>query len=113
MTTAQIQPQLAPPDVLAPGSPERFTGAVQVGPVVERAEPQSLAVYEVFFAAGARTVWHEHMGDQLLVGFTGSCLVQVQGQRDAYAPQGRRSVFAPAGATGTLPPRADPPAISA
>lgn len=77
--TSSPPPQLVSADALSPGSPERFTGHVQVGTITEAPPGPSLSVYEVFFAAGARTVWHEHQGDQLLVGLTGSCVVQVLG----------------------------------
>ncbi|HXG87327.1 MAG TPA: cupin domain-containing protein [Vicinamibacterales bacterium] len=73
-------PQLTAAAALAPGAPERFTGNVQVATVTEAPPGPALSVYEVFFAPGARTVWHEHQGEQILVGLTGTCLVQLQGE---------------------------------
>jgi 4-carboxymuconolactone decarboxylase len=75
-----LTPQLAPPAALAAGSSERFTGHVQIGPVIEREGGPAISAYEVFFAPGARTVWHVHQGDQWLVGLTGSCIVQISGE---------------------------------
>ncbi len=76
---AVFTPQLAPRASVAPGSPERFTGDVLVGAVVE-GPGEGYAVYEVHFEPGARTVWHQHVGEQLLVGLTGVCVVQFDGQ---------------------------------
>ena len=77
---ASPHPQLANAAELGPGSTERFTGDVQIAAVVERAGGPAISVYEVFFAPGARTVWHVHEGDQWLVGLTGMCLVQISGE---------------------------------
>jgi quercetin dioxygenase-like cupin family protein len=81
MTTPDtvFSPQLAPRPAVAPGPPERFTGDVLVGAVVE-GPGEPWAVYEVHFEAGARTVWHQHVGEQLLVGLTGVCVVQFDGK---------------------------------
>lgn len=82
-----IHPQLASSDALSPGSPERFTGSVQVATIVEAPPGPALSMYEVFFNAGARTVWHTHQGEQILVGLSGTCMVHVQGERArALAP---------------------------
>ena len=71
--------QLAQPTAVAPGTPERFTGDVLVGAVVE-GSGEGYTVYEVHFETGARTVWHQHVGEQLLVGLTGVCVVQFDGR---------------------------------
>jgi quercetin dioxygenase-like cupin family protein len=74
-----FEPQLAPRAAVAPGPSERFTGDVLVGAVVEGAG-DAYSVYEVHFEAGARTVWHQHVGEQILVGLSGVCVVKVDGQ---------------------------------
>lgn len=74
-----FEPQLAPRTAVAPGPPERFTGDVLVGAVVE-GTGDAYAVYEVHFEAGARTVWHQHVGEQMLVGLTGVCVVKFDGR---------------------------------
>ena len=82
-----IHPQLTSSDALAPGSAERFTGVVQVATIVEAPSGPALSMYEVFFSAGARTVWHTHQGEQILVGLSGTCIVHVEGeQARALAP---------------------------
>lgn len=73
------QPQLVAVSELAPGAPERFTGAVRVGTVAE-IPGSPLSVYEVLFSAGARTVWHRHAGAQILVGLDGQCFFQIEGE---------------------------------
>lgn len=71
-------PQLVAVEELAAGAADRFTGAVRVGAVVE-IPGSPVSVYEVLFGAGARTVWHEHSGEQILVGLTGSCFLCIDG----------------------------------
>ncbi len=85
-------PRLVAAADLVPGVPERFTGAVRVGTVVEM--PGSpLSVYEVLFGAGARTVWHRHAGDQILVGLDGECFFQIEGEGRRLLPPGRSVRF--------------------
>lgn len=79
MTETQRQPRLVAASDLVPGVPERFTGAVRVG-IVAEAPGSPLSVYEVLFGAGARTVWHRHAGDQILVGLDGECFFQFEGE---------------------------------
>jgi quercetin dioxygenase-like cupin family protein len=61
------------------GRPDRYTGAVGVARLLA-AQDDSLRVYEVRFAAGARTVWHAHAGEQWLIGLVGFCVVQCAGE---------------------------------
>jgi len=68
-------PRLAPAAAFEPGSPERYTGNVNVARIL-RAGDDSLRAYEVCFAPGSRTVWHAHSGEQLLVILSGHCVVQ-------------------------------------
>ncbi|MBA3271067.1 MAG: cupin domain-containing protein [Acidobacteria bacterium] len=83
-----VVPQLASPAELTTGAAERFTGTVRIAPVIEREGGPVISAYEVFFAAGARTVWHVHEGDQWLVGLTGLCLVQISGEPARALPPG-------------------------
>lgn len=71
-------PQLVAAADLKPGASGRFSGAVRVGTVAE-IPGSPLSVYEVLFAAGARTVWHRHAGDQILIGLDGDIYVQLEG----------------------------------
>ena len=57
------------------GSPERYVGTVHVARIL-RAADDSVRAYEVCFAAGGRTVWHTHAGEQFLVTLGGRCVVQ-------------------------------------
>jgi quercetin dioxygenase-like cupin family protein len=68
-------PRLAPAAAFEAGSPERYTGPVNVARVI-RAGDDSVRAYEVCFAPGSRTVWHAHAGEQLLVVLSGRCVVQ-------------------------------------
>jgi quercetin dioxygenase-like cupin family protein len=61
------------------GRPERYTGAVAVARLLA-AQDDSVRVYEVRFAAGARTVWHAHAGEQWLIGLVGICVLQWAGE---------------------------------
>ena len=72
-------PRLAEAEAFEPGRVDRYTGPTAVARVLA-ANDDSLRVYEVRFAAGARTVWHVHAGDQWLIGLVGSCLVQCSGE---------------------------------
>ena len=73
------QPRLVAASDLAPGARERFTGDVRVGTVAD-IPGSPLSVYEVLFGVGARTVWHRHAADQILVGLDGECFVQIEGE---------------------------------
>jgi quercetin dioxygenase-like cupin family protein len=58
-----------------PGSPERYSGTVHVARIL-RAADDTVRAYEVCFAAGGRTVWHAHAGEQFLITIGGRCVVQ-------------------------------------
>jgi 4-carboxymuconolactone decarboxylase len=72
-------PRLAEPRAFEPGRPDRYTGVVAVSRLLA-AHDDSFRVYEVRFAAGARTVWHAHAGEQWLIGLVGLCVVQCGGE---------------------------------
>ncbi|MGH9176310.1 MAG: cupin domain-containing protein [Vicinamibacterales bacterium] len=62
---------------------------MHVATIVEAPPGPALSMYEVFFSAGARTVWHAHEGEQILVGLSGTCLVQVLGEAARALAPGR------------------------
>jgi 4-carboxymuconolactone decarboxylase len=41
----------------------------------------TLHLYEVHFDGGARTRWHSHSGEQVLLCLSGTCVVQLRGER--------------------------------
>ena len=61
------------------GRPDRYTGPAAVARLLA-ARDDSVRVYEVRFAAGARTVWHVHSSEQWLIGLVGFCVVQCAGE---------------------------------
>jgi 4-carboxymuconolactone decarboxylase len=71
--------RLAEPKAFEIGRTERYTGAVSVARLLA-ARDDSLRVYEVRFAAGARTVWHAHVAAQWLIGLVGPLMVQCTGE---------------------------------
>jgi quercetin dioxygenase-like cupin family protein len=46
---------------------EIFAGDVRAAEVVSDSDASDLRIYDVTFAPGARTVWHSHTTDQVLV----------------------------------------------
>ena len=72
-------PRLAPVQAFETGRLDRYTGPVAVARLLA-AHDDSLRVYEVRFAAGARTVWHAHAGEQWLIGLAGAWVVQCSGE---------------------------------
>jgi quercetin dioxygenase-like cupin family protein len=58
--------------------PERYSGVVEVARLVGSSD-DTLRVYEVRFAPGARTVWHVHAGRQWLIGLIGESVIQCTG----------------------------------
>jgi quercetin dioxygenase-like cupin family protein len=76
--TEPARPRLTAAAAFEAGSPERYTGNVNVARIL-RADDDSVRAYEVCFAPGGRTVWHVHAGEQLLVILSGDCVVQCAG----------------------------------
>ncbi len=74
-TSGPAMARLAAPTAFELGRPERYAGTVHVARIL-RAADDTVRAYEVCFAAGGRTVWHAHAGEQFLVGLGGSCVVQ-------------------------------------
>ncbi|WP_213816680.1 cupin domain-containing protein [Glaciihabitans sp. dw_435] len=54
---------------------EIFRGQVLVSPIVGRDDVDSVLMSEVTFTSGARTVWHRHAQEQILVITKGSGIV--------------------------------------
>lgn len=67
---------MMPDSALGPGDPTHFTGAVRMG-LAQGSTDNTLHLYEVLFDAGARTRWHTHSGEQILLCLRGTCVVQI------------------------------------
>jgi quercetin dioxygenase-like cupin family protein len=52
-----------------------FEGGVRAGEILPATATGGVRVYDVLFPAGARTVWHTHSVDQLLVVVDGEGIV--------------------------------------
>ncbi len=72
--------KLHPKISLEPVDPDHFTGEVLAGIVLEENQGEGLRVYRVTFPPGGRTVWHLHIGVQLLFVEEGRGLVQKEGE---------------------------------
>lgn len=79
-------PALASVESMKPGDPASFTGDVSIG-LVAGTTDTTLHLYEVHFAARARTRWHSHSGEQILLGLRGRCVMQVRGERPVAIPE--------------------------
>jgi 4-carboxymuconolactone decarboxylase len=62
------------------GDVDKFTGAVEIGPLFSASEPARLGGGLVRFEAGARTAWHTHPLGQTLYITEGRGWVQVEGR---------------------------------
>jgi quercetin dioxygenase-like cupin family protein len=63
-----------------PASPDYFTGAVHMQPVItEASAPSRVRAVTIDFEPGARTAWHTHPAGQTLYVLSGSGLAQVWG----------------------------------
>lgn len=63
-----------------PGSPDYFTGAVRMDPLVATPAPARLRGVTVTFEPGARTAWHTHPLGQTLIVTSGAGLAQKEGE---------------------------------
>ena len=61
------------------GQAEYFTGAVRVDPHFQAIDPSRVNASSVTFEPGARTAWHTHPLDQILIVTFGSGWVQREG----------------------------------
>jgi quercetin dioxygenase-like cupin family protein len=90
------------------GSPDYFTGGVDVMQLVQPAVPSRVAVALVTFQSGARTHWHTHPLGQTIVVTEGEGQFQLWGRPIQHMGQGDVVTFAPGikhwhGATATSP----------
>jgi 4-carboxymuconolactone decarboxylase len=85
---------LIPRAALVPGEPTRYTGGVRVAPVAG-SEDKTVRLYQVLFAPGARTVWHAHSGEQVLLALDGPFIVQVAGRPAQYVAEGHAARIPP------------------
>lgn len=58
------------------GSPEYFTGAVRIDPIIQAQAPARVNAASVTFEPGARTAWHTHPLGQTLIVTAGGGLAQ-------------------------------------
>jgi len=63
-----------------------FEGGVGAELVLAATATGGVRVYDVLFPAGARTVWHAHTVDQLLVVTEGRGIVAVEGEEREVGP---------------------------
>ncbi|MCB1348222.1 MAG: cupin domain-containing protein [Maritimibacter sp.] len=72
LTPAEARPNMA-------GSPETFTGSVNIAFLFPPTEPFEASAAEVTFLPGARSAWHSHPAGQMLVVTSGIGWVQERG----------------------------------
>lgn len=64
---------------LEPADPDTFRGSAFIRLVAAASESEFVKAYYVRFEPGARTNWHAHSGDQILIVTAGRCRYQIQG----------------------------------
>lgn len=74
-----------------------FRGSAYIRLLASAAEREFVKIYYVRFEPGARTNWHSHSGDQILITTAGRCAYQIAGGPVQQLPEGQ-SVRIPAGA---------------
>jgi quercetin dioxygenase-like cupin family protein len=81
-----MQPTMLATESLSAGDPARFTGDVRLG-LVAGSSDETLHLYEVLFGSRARTHWHTHSGEQVLLCTQGRCVVQIRGEAPIVLPE--------------------------
>jgi 4-carboxymuconolactone decarboxylase len=81
---------------LEAANPETFKGAAYMRLVAAATSLEPIKAYYVRFEPGARTNWHSHSGDQVLVVTAGNCRYQLEGDAVSDLKAGE-SVRIPAG----------------
>jgi quercetin dioxygenase-like cupin family protein len=76
-----------PVDKLTLEQSDNFTGTVNRAEVAT-AKDNSVRVFQVKFQPKARTSWHTHSGEQVLIVVEGSCLVKREGQAPVILKEG-------------------------
>jgi quercetin dioxygenase-like cupin family protein len=66
---------------------ENFTGVVNRAEVA-KATDNSVRMFQVRFQPKARTHWHTHSGEQVLIVVEGTCLVKSKGQTPVMLEEG-------------------------
>lgn len=74
-----MKPTLAPEASLHVADAARFSGKVRLG-LAAGSSDDTFHLYEVLFDARARTNWHSHSGEQVLLCTRGNCIVQIRGR---------------------------------
>jgi quercetin dioxygenase-like cupin family protein len=73
--------QYAFPDLhMESGGDHRFTGAVRLGEVARSRDGRNVRIQKVDFQPGARTHWHMHSSEQVLIVLVGTCLLKRFGE---------------------------------
>lgn len=81
---------------LEDADPNTFTGTAFIRLMASAAEDEFIRLYHVRFEPGARTNWHSHSGDQVLITTSGMCVYQIEDGPVVPLPEGH-SVRFPAG----------------
>lgn len=76
--------------------PKTFRGSAFIRLLATASEREFVKIYYVRFEPGARTNWHSHSGDQVLITTAGRCIYQIAGAPVQQLPDGE-SVRIPAG----------------
>lgn len=81
---------------LEAADPKTFLGDAFIRLFASASEREFVKLYYVRFEPAARTNWHSHSGDQILIGTGGVCTFQLAGGPVEQLPEGQ-SVRIPAG----------------
>jgi 4-carboxymuconolactone decarboxylase len=76
-----------PNDKLTLEPNDNFTGTVNRAEVA-KAGDGSVRMFQVRFQSKARTHWHKHSGEQVLIVVEGTCLVKREGQPSVILKEG-------------------------
>lgn len=63
-----------------PGNKHYFTGRVELKRLISQASAKGSQLVHVRFEANARTFWHAHHSEQILIVLEGVCLLQKRGE---------------------------------
>jgi quercetin dioxygenase-like cupin family protein len=77
------------------GESDKFTGTVHVGEVVRSNDGRNVRVQKVAFLPKARTHWHMHSAEQVLVVIAGTCVLKRFGQPGVYLSAGQSASIPP------------------
>ena len=78
---------------LQPADPTTFSGPAFMRLLGAASARESVKVYYVRFEPGARTNWHAHSGDQILLTTIGTCRYQIEGEPPIDLPAGESVRF--------------------